>query len=128
MYKHSTSLQVIHTFISLSSIITVHSHTRKTYTLSSSFSFRWHLATPITVMNRKSTKRRHAPPHIGTAMIIMMVLVTVGVAIRVSGTAAVVGVIEDAGKTPTCMSKMEYNCLTSFSDSGRRFWYISYIL
>ena len=39
--------------------------------------------------NRKSTKRRHAPPHIGTAMIIMMVLlpasvlVTVGVATSV---------------------------------------------
>ena len=38
--------------------------------------------------NRKSTKRRHAPPHIGTAMIIMMVLlpasvlVTAGVASR----------------------------------------------
>ena len=49
-------------------------------------------------------------------MIIMMVmlpasvLVTVGVATKVTGTAAVVGVIEDAGKTP--MSKMEYNCLT----------------
>ena len=70
-----------------------------------------HLFTHIT--NRK---RKHTPPHIGTAMIIMMVmlpasvLVTVGVATKVTGTAAVVGVIEDAGKTP--MSKMEYNCLT----------------
>ena len=43
--------------------------------------------------------------------LIPYVLVTVGVATKVSGTAAVVGVIEDAGKTP--MSKMEYNCFTS---------------
>ena len=63
-----------------------------------------HIVTPTTA-NRKSTKRRHAPPHIGTAMIIMMVLlpaselVTVGVATRVTVTAAVVGVIEDTGKT-----------------------------
>ena len=39
--------------------------------------------------NRKSTKRRHAPPHIGAAMIIMMVMLpasvrmTVGVATSV---------------------------------------------
>ena len=56
-----------------------------------------HLFTPTTA-NRKSTKKRHVPPHIGTAMINMMVLlpasvlVTVGVATLVTGTAAVVGV------------------------------------
>ena len=49
------------------------------------------------------------------------VLVTVGVATRVTWTAAVV---EDIGKTP--MSKMEYNCFTSSGDSGGRFWHISY--
>ena len=75
-----------------------------------------HIVTPTTA-NRKSTKRRHTPPHIGTAMIIMMVmlsasvLVTVGVPTRVTWTAAVV---EDIGKTP--MSKTEYNCFTSSGD------------
>ena len=49
------------------------------------------------------------------------VLVTVGVATKVTGTAAVVGIIEDAGKTLMC--KIKYNCFTS---SDGRFWHISY--